>query len=144
MIHIFLPGIVVIEDADNVLEKPPHDEYRKNYEANKEQTVLSFLVDNNIPRRDYIEAGRIMHLCPSKSIKFKKYPLLTYENVYNWYWEEKPPWSTTDIAEKIGCSQANVSKFMRENIIPRRNNKDAALNIFECPSKKKHYKLSNE
>ncbi|MHA2182981.1 MAG: hypothetical protein ACXAAH_16295 [Promethearchaeota archaeon] len=29
-------GIVVIEDADNALEKPPHEEYRRNYEINKE------------------------------------------------------------------------------------------------------------
>ena len=29
-------GIIVIEDADNVFEKPPHDEYSKNYETNKE------------------------------------------------------------------------------------------------------------
>jgi len=29
-------GIVVIEDVDNVLERPPYDEYSKNYEANKE------------------------------------------------------------------------------------------------------------
>ena len=29
-------GIVVIEDADDILEKPPHDEYKKNYESNRE------------------------------------------------------------------------------------------------------------
>jgi len=29
-------GIVVIEDADYVLKKPPHDEYRRNYEINRE------------------------------------------------------------------------------------------------------------
>ena len=29
-------GIVVIEDADTVLEKPPNEEYRKNYEKNKD------------------------------------------------------------------------------------------------------------
>lgn len=28
--------IVVLEDADNVLERPPHDEYSKNYEINRE------------------------------------------------------------------------------------------------------------
>jgi len=29
-------GIVVIEDADNVLKKPPHDEYKRNYEINRD------------------------------------------------------------------------------------------------------------
>jgi len=29
-------GIVVIEDADDIMEKPPHDEYKKNYESNRE------------------------------------------------------------------------------------------------------------
>jgi hypothetical protein len=29
-------GIVVIGDADDVLKKPPHDEYRRNYEKNRE------------------------------------------------------------------------------------------------------------
>jgi len=29
-------GIVVIEDADNALKKPPHEEYRRNYEVNRE------------------------------------------------------------------------------------------------------------
>lgn len=29
-------GIVVIEDADNALKKPPHEEYRRNYEINRE------------------------------------------------------------------------------------------------------------
>ena len=108
------------------------------------QTILDFLRDNNIIRRDYIEAGKVMHLCPSKSIKFKKYPKLTYENVYHWYWEENPPLSTTDIAEKVGCNPATVSKFMRENNIPRRNHKDAALNIFQFPNKKSNYKISEE
>lgn len=108
------------------------------------QTVLSFMEDNNIPTRDYIEAGKTMHMCPHKNIKFKKYPLLTRENVYHWYWEEDPPWSTSDIAKKVGCRQSNVCKFMVVNDIPRRNHKDAALNIFKCPSKKKNYKLSIE
>ena len=108
------------------------------------QTVLDFLVDNEIPRRDYMEAGDVMHQCPQKKIKFKKYPLLTYENVYHWYWEVNPPLSTADIAEKVGCTQSNVSKFMRDHDIPRRNNKDAALNIFKCPSKKKNYKVSDK
>ena len=29
-------GIVVIEDAENVLKRPPHDEYSKNYKINRE------------------------------------------------------------------------------------------------------------
>ena len=31
-----LTGIVVIEDADNVLKRPPHEEYRRNYDLNRE------------------------------------------------------------------------------------------------------------
>jgi predicted DNA-binding protein YlxM (UPF0122 family) len=108
-----------------------------------DQTVLDFLRDNKIPRRDYIEASKVMHSCPSKSLKRKKYPLLTYKNVNHWYWEIDPPLSTSDIAERVGCSQSNVSKFMRENDIPRRSDKDAALNIFRFPTKKKNYKISD-
>jgi len=29
-------GIVVIEDVDDIMEKPPYEEYKKNYESNRE------------------------------------------------------------------------------------------------------------
>ncbi|MBA7525884.1 hypothetical protein ES705_18043 [subsurface metagenome] len=108
------------------------------------QTVLDFLTDNNIPRRDYKEAGKVMLQCPHKRVTPKKYPLLTYENVFHWYWEEDPPWSMEDIAEKVGCTGGNVSRFMKYNNIPRRDHKDAAKNIFKCPTKKKNYRLTKE
>lgn len=81
------------------------------------ETVLRFMKFHNIPIRDYIEAGKEMHKCPQK--KRIKYHKLTVDNVNQWYWNNNPPWSVTDIAKKIGCSPANVSKFMRQNNIPR-------------------------
>jgi len=114
---------------------------------------------NKIQVRDYSEAGKNAILCEKKREKILQnqilaaeaaldkrilekevnFPLLTYENVYNWYWNHTPLLSTSDIAEKIGINRKNVENFMKKNNIPRRSYSESVKNWHSNPRKRKNY-----
>ncbi|HEC40703.1 hypothetical protein LCGC14_0578880 [marine sediment metagenome] len=47
-------GIVVIEDADNIMEKPPYEEYRKKHESNMEY-IRNIKEESSVLTREKIE-----------------------------------------------------------------------------------------
>ena len=69
-----------------------------------------------------------------------RYPLLTVENVYYWYWECDPPLSQLDIANEVGCSPGTVSLFMIKNNIPRRDYSKAQYARYENEDKYDQFK----